>query len=125
MSKFSIDEDVLEHIKSLRILCVDDSKTTLLIYQSILSDLVKEIVYADDGADGLEKFLNNDIDIIISDYEMPVMNGLEMSEKIRGLNRDTPILLVSAVQNMDIIVKALNQHITSFIKKPIIPTELL
>ena len=125
MSKFSIDEDVLQHIKSLRILCVDDSKTTLLIYESILSDMVKEIIYADDGADGLEKFLNNDIDIIISDYEMPVMNGLEMSEKIRGLNRDTPILLVSAVQNMDIIVKALNQHITSFIKKPIIPTELL
>lgn len=125
MAKFSIDEDVLQHIKSLRILCVDDSKTTLLIYESILSDMVKEIVYADDGADGLEKFLNNDIDIIVTDYEMPILNGLEMSEKIRGLNRDTPILLVSAVQNMDIIVKALNQHITSFIKKPIIPTELL
>lgn len=125
MSKFTIDDDVLEHIKSLTILCVDDSKTTLIIYESILKDLVKEIIYANDGADGLQKFLNNDIDVIVTDYEMPILNGLEMSEKIRGLNRDTPILLVSAVQNMDIIVKALNQHITGFIKKPIIPTELL
>ena len=125
MSKFTIDDDVLEHIKSLTILCVDDSKTTLIIYESILKDMVKKLVFAKDGADGLQKFLNNDIDIIVTDFEMPVLDGLEMSEKIRGLNRDTPILLVSAVQNMDIIAKALNQHITSFIKKPIIPNELL
>lgn len=125
MSRFSIDDDVLEHIKSLTVLCVDDSKTTLIIYESILTDMVKEVIYAKDGADGIQKFLNNDIDIIVTDYEMPVLNGLEMSEKIRGLNRSIPILLVSAVQNMDIIVKALNQHITNFIKKPIIPNELL
>ena len=125
MSKFSIEDDVLSHIKTLTVLCVDDSKTTLIIYESILKDIVKDIVFANDGADGLQKFLNNDIDIIVTDYEMPILNGLEMSEKIRGLNRDTPIHLVSAVQNMDIIVRALNQHITSFIKKPIIPNELL
>ena len=125
MPKFSIDEDVLAHIKTLTVLCVDDSKTTLIIYESILKDIVKKLVFAKDGADGLQKFLNNNIDVIITDYEMPVLNGLEMSEKVRGLNRDVPIHLVSAVQNMDIIVKALNQHITSFIKKPIIPNELL
>lgn len=125
MAIFSIEDDVLAYIKTLTILCVDDSKTTLIIYESILKDIVKKIVFAKDGADGLQKFLNSDIDIIITDYEMPILNGLEMSEKIRGLNRDTPIHLVSAVQNMDIIVKALNQHITSFIKKPIIPNELL
>jgi len=125
MPRFSIEEDVLKHIKTLTILCVDDSKTTLIIYESILKDIVKEIIFAKDGADGLQKFLNHNIDIIVTDYEMPILNGLEMSEKVRRLNRETPILLVSAIQNMDIIVKALNQHITGFIRKPIIPNELL
>lgn len=125
MSNFSIDDDLLKHIKSLTFLCVDDSPTTLLMYESILKDIVKELIFAKDGDEGLEKYLNNDIDIIITDYEMPALNGLEMSEKIRALNHNIPILLVSAVQNVDIITKALNQDITGFIKKPIIPTELL
>ncbi len=125
MSKLSIEDDVLKYIKSLTILCVDDSQTTLSIYKSILKDLVKEIVYAKDGSDGLQKFLSHEIDIIVTDFEMPILDGLEMSKKIRGFNKNIPILLVSAVENMDIIVKALNQHITSFIKKPIIPAELL
>ncbi len=125
MSKFSIEEELLEHIKSLTILCVDDSQTTLAIYKSILQGIVKEVIYAKDGSEGLQKFLTHEIDIIVTDFEMPLLDGLEMSKKIRGLNKNIPILLVSAVQNMDIIVKALNQQITSFIKKPIIPAELL
>ena len=79
-------------LKSLTILCVDDSQTTLIIYESILKDMVKKLVFAKDGADGLEKFLSHDIDVIVTDYEMPILNGLEMSQRIRGLNRDTPIL---------------------------------
>ena len=125
MSKFSIEEELLEHIKSLTILCVDDSQTTLAIYKSILQGIVKEVIYAKDGSEGLQKFLTHEIDIIVTDFEMPLLDGLEMSKKIRGLNKNIPILLVSAAQNMDIVVKALNQHITSFIKKPIIPAELL
>ena len=125
MSQFTIEDDLLEHIKSFTILCVDDSKDTLSIYGSIFKDIVKEIIYAKDGLEGFQKFLNNEVDIIITDFEMPVFDGLEMSKRIRDLNKDIPILLVSAIQNIDIIVRALNQHITGFIKKPIVPTELL
>ena len=125
MPEYSIDDDLLEHIKSLSVLCVDDSQTTLSIYKIVLEGMVKEIVYAKDGQEGFQKFLDNKIDIIVTDFEMPILDGLQMSEKIRSINESIPILLVSAIQRMEVIIQALNQQITTFIKKPIVPNELL
>ena len=57
-----IDNSVLEYLKSLTLLCVEDNKTTQLIYNSIFEDLVKNIVYANNGEEGYQKFSNEDID---------------------------------------------------------------
>lgn len=119
------DESVLEYIKSLTLLCVEDNKTTQLIYDSIFEDKIKKIYFADDGEDGYQKYLDKDIDLIISDYDMPILNGLDMIEKIRETDRDIPIVLVSAIEDIDVILRALNLNVNNFIKKPIINSEVM
>ena len=64
------ESSILEYLSSLTLLCVEDNKTTQIIYDSIFEDLVKEVIFADDGADGYQKYMDNKIDIIITDYEM-------------------------------------------------------
>ncbi|MCF6309520.1 MAG: fused response regulator/phosphatase [Sulfurimonas sp.] len=120
-----IDDSVLEYLKSLTLLCVEDNKTTQLIYNSIFEDLVGKIIFAYDGEEGYKYFINEDIDIIISDYDMPILNGLDMIDKIRKLNRDIPIVLVTAIQEIGVTVKALQLNVNNFLKKPIKPNEVM
>jgi len=119
------DEEVLEYLKSLTLLCVEDNKTTQIIYDSIFEELVKEIIFADDGADGYNKYLENEIDIIISDFEMPNMNGLEMIEKIRKVDLETPVVLITAIEDINVIVEALHLGVNTFVKKPLVYTEVI
>lgn len=119
------DPSVLEYIKSLRLLCVEDNKTTQMIYESIFEDFIENIIFADNGEDGYQKFLNEKIDIIITDYSMPRLNGLEMTKKIRKINQTIPIVLVSSIEEVNVIVEALRVNINNFIKKPIEHDEVI
>ncbi len=123
--QYNIDASVLEYLKSLTLLCVEDNKTTQLIYNSIFEDLVEEIVFAYDGEDGYKNFVDKKIDFIISDYDMPVLNGLDMIEKIRKVDKNIPIILVTAIQEIDVIVKALQLNVNNFLKKPIKSDEVM
>jgi CheY-like chemotaxis protein len=114
-----------DHLESLTILCVEDNKTTQLLYQVLLEDVVKEIICADDGKKGYAKFLECDVDIIISDYEMPVMNGLEMIEKIRKKDKDIPIVLISAIDDVDVMITALKHRVNNFVRKPLVNEEIV
>ncbi|MCF6339927.1 MAG: response regulator [Sulfurimonas sp.] len=115
----NMDTSVLNHLKSLTLLCVEDNKTTQLIYNSIFENLVKKIFFAYDGQEGYKYFIENNIDIIVCDYDMPVLNGLDMIDKIRKINKEMPIILVSAIEDIDVIVKALQLNVNNFLKKPI------
>lgn len=116
---------VLDYLHSLTLLCVEDNKTTQLIYSSIFKSITKKIIFTNNGKDGFEIFKREKIDIIITDYEMPNLNGIEMIKLIREINKDVPIILVSAVQEIDIIVEALTLNVNNFLKKPIIITEVI
>lgn len=125
MQNIQIDASIVEYLKSLTLLCVEDNRTTQFIYRSVFEDLVKEIIFAKDGKEGYEKFFNNNIDLIISDYDMPLLNGIEMIRKIRQENEEIPIILVSAIQDVDVIVQALQLNVNNFLKKPIVTTEVM
>ena len=116
---------VEECISSLKMLIVEDNKTTQLIYEVIFEDMLQEIVFADNGEDGFNLFIEHKFDIIISDYDMPKLNGLDMIKKIRVLNRHIPIILISSIEDVKVITQALHLNITNFIKKPIINAEVI
>ncbi len=127
MPKHLIDthDSALEYVQSLTLLCVEDNKTTQILYKSIFEDVVQDIIFADNGEEGYQKYLENDIDLIISDYDMPVLNGIEMCEKIRQEDKNIPIILVTAIKDMGVIVKALQLQVNNFIQKPIQSSEVI
>jgi len=118
-------ELIYSHIKTLNVLYVEDSKVTQILFESIAKDLFKEIIYAVDGIDGYQKYLDNEVDLIITDYDMPHKNGLDMVTKIRKKDTQIPIILVSAIEDIDVMSRAINLDINAFVKKPLEKNELL
>ena len=104
--------------KTVTILCVEDDETILEIYKELFSLLFKKVYFAKDGVEGLDIFKNESIDIVLTDYMMPKMDGLEMCEKIRRKDSSVPIILVTAMENIEVLRRALDLHVTSFLSKP-------
>lgn len=123
--RISVDDTIIEFMQSLTLLCIEDNITTQLLYDSIFEDYVGKIIFANDGQDGYEKYDSSDIDIIITDYDMPNLNGLEMIKKIRKSDKGIPIILVTAISEADVIIEALNLNVNNFIRKPIKPSEII
>jgi len=121
----NVNDSVLEFLESATILCVEDNISTQLIYKTILQDSIKELICAKDGEEGYQKYLNNKVDIIITDYYMPKLDGLEMIKKVREINNDIPIILVSSIEDLDVIKSAIRLHIHNFIAKPIETSEII
>ena len=121
----NVDDSVLEFLESATILCVEDNLSTQLIYQSILEDTVEDIICAKDGEEGYKKYLDNNVDIIITDYSMPKMNGLEMIKLIREENTEIPIILVSSIEDIEVMKSAIKLHIHHFLAKPIQTQEIV
>jgi len=108
-----------QYTDSLTVLFVEENRTTQLLYQEIFEDIVDNMIFANDGKDGFEKNLDNKIDIIFTDYNMPNSNGLELIKKIRKTNKDIPIILVTAIDDITIVINSLQLSINNFVRKPI------
>jgi len=119
MGKKYKDTVALEHIKLISLLCVDSNGDIRLLYKNILENIVDKLIFAVDGEDGYEKFVNNNIDIIITDCSMPKLNGLDMIKKIRKDNGTIPIILVTAMDDKNMMRKVLQLHVNNFIQKPV------
>ena len=115
----NIEDGVLEHLQTLTLLCVEDDEEIRLSYKILFGVFFKTIVFAEDGEDGYKKYLDNDIDVVISDYNMPVMNGLDMIKLIRETNKEIPIILITAITDTDMIIRALRYNVNNFIQKPL------
>lgn len=88
---------------------------------------IANVATAENGKVGLEYFQKKflDVDLVISDIEMPVMNGLEMIEKIREMDMDVHIYIASSFGGSDILDQAFNLGVNRFIEKPVKIFELV
>ena len=109
----------LKIYKELNILCVDDDVALIEIYKEMFELLFKNVYVAYDGLSGYETFLQEKVDIVITDYSMPILSGLEMSKKIREHDRSVPIIMLTALEGLEMLRGAIDIRITSFIKKPL------
>jgi CheY-like chemotaxis protein len=80
---------------SARILLVDDNKLGLVARKTVLEELGYRITTAAEGQEALEQFGRGQFDLIITDYKMPKMNGLELINRVRERSADLPIILIS------------------------------
>ncbi|MDM8523237.1 response regulator [Desulfococcaceae bacterium HSG8] len=101
------------------ILVVDDSYTTRKIEQSILELENYNVVTANDGIDGLEKLGEQHFDLIVTDINMPRMDGLAFVENLRQQDEygQTPVIVVSSVSDPEIKKKFASKGANSFIVK--------
>lgn len=115
---------ILTHAGNSKLLCVDDE--SFYDFYSVCSQgLVKETFFASSSQEGYQKFLDLDVDILIIDSFMPSLDGLEMIQKVRATNKEIPIILVSTVEDANVIIKALPLGINMFVKKPFVKEEFL
>lgn len=110
----------------IKLLLVEDDKNLSYIVQSGLQDIIGgyEVITACNGEKGLEAWKAHRPDIIISDIDMPVMDGFEMVRRIRATDVDTPILFASALTSPKDVRKGYDIGVNNYVKKPFIPDEL-
>jgi CheY-like chemotaxis protein len=115
-------------LKDLRVLLVEDNIMNSKIILLSLKPLVKSVDLASDGKEALSKFATNSYDLILMDVEMPVMDGLMATEKIRALesttNTHVPIIAITANAMIDDKEKCLSAGADDYISKPFQPANL-
>lgn len=112
-------EDIIKYSIRLNLLYVEDNKELRESRKDFFQTFFKDQIIAIDGQDGYEKFINNDIDIIITDMNMPKLDGLEMIEKIREINKDIPILALSAYNETNYLINCIKLGVDGYLLKPI------
>ena len=108
-------------LEKFTILYVEDEIELRNFIFTLLEKLVNKIFVAEDGQEGLELFKKNrdEIDIIITDINMPKLTGLEMCEQIRGLSKSVPIIITTAYNDNNFLHKSIELGVSQFVTKPI------
>ncbi len=107
--------------KDMTVLIVDDFLTMRRIVRKILRDLdFENILEAEDGSAALDLLKVNKVDLIVSDWNMPRMTGLELLKAVRGneATKDIPFLMVTAEAQKENIVEAVKARVSNYIVKP-------
>ncbi|MFA5944826.1 MAG: response regulator [Candidatus Thermoplasmatota archaeon] len=109
-----------------RILVVDDEADILAAVKGFLEGAMEvEVVTANSGAEGLEAMRSGPVDLILSDFRMPNMDGLEFLRRAAEMRPELPRVLMTAFPDMQLAISALNQaHIAHFVTKPVDPEKL-
>ena len=105
-------------LKTLTLLLVEDDPDIQRLLQSPLEKKVGRLLQAYNGEEGLKIFQKDPPDIIITDVQMPIMNGLEMSRKIRDKDPDIPIIITTAHNDDTIFLESIDLGIDRFVLKP-------
>lgn len=106
---------------NMDILVVDDASTMRRIVRGLLRELsLKNIREAENGSDALEELKRKKADLVISDWNMPQMTGIELLRAIRsdGALKDVPVLMVTAEAKKENILEAVQAGVNNYIVKP-------
>lgn len=112
----------------MKILVVDDSSTMRRIIKNTLNHLgYTNLLEAEDGVQAWDLMTQNtDINVLITDWNMPNMNGLELVKKVRGEEKyaDIPIIMVTTEGGKTEVITALKAGVNNYIVKPFTPQVL-
>ncbi|WP_457749678.1 diguanylate cyclase [Sulfurimonas sp.] len=103
----------------MSILYVEDDTTIAPEVAEFLRHRVRELYFAKDGKEGLEMYHHYHPDMIITDIKMPVMSGLEMIQKIREDDNETPIIVTSAHNDCSFLLESINLGVDGYLLKPL------
>lgn len=110
-----------EILKTISVLYVEDENDVRGFTSKLLSSLLRKVYVAQDGQEGLQVFEENqdDIDLIVTDINMPKLDGLSMSAAIKKINSEIPIVITSAHNDTNFLKRAIEIGVTTYAMKPI------
>jgi len=108
-----------DYLKTLTVLYVEDDADTREQFSEFLRRPAGTLITAEDGAAGLEAFKKHLPDIVVTDIQMPKMDGLSMAKEILELVPTVPIIAVTAFEQTDYLMRAINIGIEKYVTKPV------
>ncbi len=110
-----------EILKTISVLYVEDENDVREFTSKLLGSLLKNVYVAQDGLEGLKIFEEHkdDIDLIVSDINMPKMDGLSMCEAIKKINPEIPLVITSAHNDTNFLKRSIEIGVTTYAMKPI------
>ena len=120
----------IELFKTLNILYVENDEELEKTFAQVLIKLFKKVFLSLDGLDALTQFTqhnNSDekIDVILSEYNIPSLNGLELLLQVRKINQTVPFIFVTQETSIDLLLNSLRYDVTDYFVKPIDEKEIL
>ena len=104
-------KELLKYLKNITVLYVEDDKNTREELEFFLNNRVDKLFVGTNGEEGVELFKKYQPDLIISDIQMPVLNGIDMVKKIKEINPNIPVILITAFNDSDYLFKAIQINI--------------
>ena len=112
-------DEVYQYTKDLKILYVEDDKNllkeTLIIFENYFNDIDTAI----NGIEALELYKNSKYDLVITDINMPIMDGATLIKEIHNINLQQDVIIISAYSDSERLIDLIQLNISSFILKPI------
>jgi len=118
-------KEISEATKHLRVLFVEDDDSVRQSTFKVLQNLFTSIDIAEDGLDGLKKFNDNEYDLVITDLEMPKLNGVEMLKEMKKINPAIYMIVLSAMNNSNYLIDTIKIGIDGYLFKPLVLNQLL
>ncbi len=113
-------------VPAARILLVDDNQAGLAARKSVLEEFGHKVTTAVSGHEGLECFRAGTFDLVITDYKMPRMNGIELIERVRTLKKEIPVILISGFADplglnesntgADVVIQKSSNEVTQLVR---------
>lgn len=109
----------MDKLKNLKILYVEDDELIRENTYEILTRKCDNVICAKDGEEGLELYQQLEPDIIITDIQMPKLDGLSMVKKIRETDIDTKVIITTAYSDQKYLLKAVDMQLIKYVAKPL------
>ena len=110
----------------MKVLLVDDDPSVNVSIENSLQVFGLNCISFTDPVKAIESYKkDNDYDIVVTDFKMPVMDGMELFHEIKKFNKDAYVIMISAFADEALIQKSLDSGIFAFLKKPINIRELI
>ncbi|MBB6215458.1 DNA-binding NtrC family response regulator [Anaerosolibacter carboniphilus] len=108
-----------------KVLIADDEKNMRWILEKKLKECNFGVIEAKDGQEAFEFFLEKEPDLVVLDYRMPKVDGMEVLKRIRTLNEKVPVIMITAHGNTDAAVEAMKLGALDYLSKPFDINELM